>query len=53
MKQTLITIAIIFAVLFVGGLTIAAVTEAYPEIKSTELYKQTMLEFSATENRLA
>lgn len=33
--------------------SIAAVTEAYPEIKSTELYKQTMLEFSATENRLA
>lgn len=33
--------------------TIQAVTEAYPEIKSTELYKQTMLEFSATENRLA
>lgn len=34
-------------------LTISAVTEAYPEIKSTELYKQTMLEFSITENRLA
>lgn len=34
-------------------LTINAVTEAYPEIKSTELYKQTMLEFSITENRLA
>ena len=34
-------------------LTLQAVTEAYPEIKSTELYKQTMLEFSATENRLA
>lgn len=33
--------------------TINAVTEAYPEIKSTDLYKQTMLEFSATENRLA
>ena len=33
--------------------TINAVTEAYPEIKSIELYKQTMLEFSATENRLA
>jgi LemA protein len=34
-------------------LTINAVTEAYPEIKSIDLYKQTMLEFSATENRLA
>lgn len=34
-------------------LTINAVAEAYPEIKSTELYKQTMLEFSITENRLA
>ena len=34
-------------------LTISSVVEAYPEIKSTELYKQTMLEFSATENRLA
>lgn len=34
-------------------LTIAAVVEAYPEIKSTELYKQTMTEFSITENRLA
>lgn len=34
-------------------LTINAVTEAYPDIKSTELYKQTMLEFSVTENRLA
>ena len=33
--------------------TIQAVTEAYPEIKSTELYKQTMLEFSITENRIA
>lgn len=33
--------------------TIQAVTEAYPEIKSTDLYKQTMLEFSVTENRLA
>ncbi len=37
-----------------GGLvTIQAVTEAYPEIKSTDLYKQAMLEFSVTENRLA
>lgn len=34
-------------------LTINAVTEAYPEIKSTDLYKQTMLEFSITENRVA
>lgn len=34
-------------------LTISAVAEAYPEIKSTELYKQTMLEFSITENRIA
>lgn len=34
-------------------LTINAVAEAYPEIKSTDLYKQTMLEFSVTENRLA
>lgn len=34
-------------------LTIQAVAEAYPEIKSTDLYKQTMLEFSITENRLA
>lgn len=34
-------------------LTINAVVEAYPEIKTTELYKQTMTEFSVTENRLA
>lgn len=34
-------------------LAIAAVAEAYPEIKSTDLYKQAMLEFSITENRLA
>jgi LemA protein len=34
-------------------LTIASVVEAYPEIKTTELYKQTMTEFSVTENRLA
>lgn len=33
--------------------TIQAVTEAYPQIKSVELYKQTMTEFSITENRLA
>lgn len=36
-----------------GMVTIQAVTEAYPEIKSTDLYKQAMLEFSITENRLA
>lgn len=34
-------------------LTIANVVEAYPEIKSIDLYKQTMTEFSITENRLA
>jgi LemA protein len=34
-------------------LTIQAVAEAYPQIKSIDLYKQTMLEFSITENRLA
>lgn len=34
-------------------LTIAAVTEAYPEIKSMPLYDKTMTEFSVTENRLA
>lgn len=34
-------------------LTIASVVEAYPEVKSTKLYEQAMLEFSATENRLA
>lgn len=33
--------------------TIQAVTESYPQIKSTDLYKQAMLEFSVTENRLA
>lgn len=33
--------------------TIQAVTEAYPEIKSTALYQQAMTEFSVTENRLA
>ncbi len=33
--------------------TIQAVTEAYPQIKSIELYQQTMTEFSITENRLA
>lgn len=34
-------------------LTIAAVAEAYPEIKSIQLYDKTMTEFSVTENRLA
>lgn len=34
-------------------LTINNVVEAYPEIKTTDLYKQTMTEFSVTENRLA
>lgn len=34
-------------------LTIQAVAEAYPQIKSVDLYKQTMLEFSITENRVA
>lgn len=34
-------------------LTISAVVEAYPEIKSTALYDKTMTEFSVTENRLA
>jgi LemA protein len=33
--------------------TIQAVAEAYPQIKSVDLYKQTMTEFSITENRLA
>lgn len=34
-------------------LTLSAVVEAYPEIKSIDLYKNTMTEFSITENRLA
>jgi len=34
-------------------LAIAAVVEAYPEIKSMPLYDKTMTEFSVTENRLA
>lgn len=34
-------------------LSIAAVVEAYPEIKSMLLYDKTMTEFSVTENRLA
>lgn len=34
-------------------LTINNVVEAYPEIKTTELYKNAMTEFAVTENRLA
>ncbi len=34
-------------------ITLASVVEAYPEIKTTDLYKQTMTEFAVTENRLA
>lgn len=34
-------------------LTIAAVVEAYPEIKSVALYDKAMTEFAVTENRLA
>lgn len=34
-------------------LTLAAVVEAYPELKSQDNYKQAMTEFSITENRLA
>ncbi len=34
-------------------ITLASVVEAYPEIKSIDLYKNTMTEFSVTENRLA
>lgn len=34
-------------------LTIAAVAEAYPEIKSIQLYDKALTEFSVTENRLA
>lgn len=34
-------------------ITLASVVEAYPEIKSTALYQQTMTEFAVTENRLA
>ena len=34
-------------------LTLSAVVEAYPEIKSIDLYKNAMTEFSITENRLA
>lgn len=34
-------------------LTLAAVVEAYPEIKTTALYDKTMTEFAVTENRVA
>jgi len=34
-------------------LTIQAVVEAYPQLKSQDNYKQAMLEFSITENRIA
>jgi LemA protein len=34
-------------------LTLPAVVEAYPQLKSQDNYKQAMLEFSITENRLA
>ena len=34
-------------------LTISAVAEAYPDLKSQDNYKQAMLEFSITENRIA
>jgi LemA protein len=34
-------------------ITLASVVEAYPEIKTTALYQQTMTEFAVTENRLA
>lgn len=34
-------------------LTLAAVVEQYPQLKSQENYKQAMTEFSITENRLA
>lgn len=34
-------------------LTLAAVVEQYPQLKSQENYKQAMTEFSVTENRLA
>lgn len=36
-----------------ANLMLAAVVEAYPQLKSQENYKQAMLEFSITENRLA
>jgi LemA protein len=34
-------------------LTLAAVVEQYPQLKSQENYKQAMTEFSVTENRIA
>lgn len=36
-----------------ANLMLAAVVEAYPQLKSQENYKQAMLEFSITENRVA
>jgi len=36
-----------------ANLMLAAVVEAYPQLKSNENYKQAMLEFSITENRIA
>lgn len=36
-----------------ASLAINAVVEAYPQLKSQENYKQAMIEFSITENRLA
>lgn len=36
-----------------AALTIKAVVEAYPQLKSQDNYKQAQLEFSITENRLA
>lgn len=36
-----------------ANLMLAAVVEAYPQLKSQDNYKQAMLEFSITENRIA
>lgn len=36
-----------------ANLMLAVVVEAYPQLKSQENYKQAMLEFSITENRIA
>lgn len=36
-----------------ANLMLAAVVEAYPQLKAQENYKQAMLEFSITENRLS
>lgn len=36
-----------------AAIALAAVVEAYPQLKSQDNYKQAMLEFSITENRLA